>query len=89
MSRKPTTLHAAPLAIASTGELLLGVHWSSAAESLDEVIAIATGTGRPIFVGVALSRSEGAAIFKDLDDAVHDTVCRLGTPLLKPRKTTR
>ncbi|MFI5302552.1 MAG: hypothetical protein ACHREM_31055 [Polyangiales bacterium] len=89
MSPRRPQLHAAPLAIASGGDILLGVYWSSAVETIEEVVAIAQASGRPIFVGVALTAQEASAILKDLDDAVHDTVCRLGTPLLKPRKRAR
>ena len=88
-TRARVSLHDAPLAVTSAGAILLGIHWSTDADDIDAVIVEAVRTRRAVWVGVLLTGREATAIKRDLDDAAHDTVMRLGSPLIARRRRPR
>lgn len=78
-----------PLAWTTNGDPLVGVRWSTSADRLDAVVAAAVASGRPIWIGVGITRAEADAITRDLRDAAYDTTLRLGSPLVRASKRAR
>lgn len=85
MARHKTRLLRAPVAIATDGSLVINIHMATDADTPDAALVEALKTGRPIFVGVALTDREADALLDDLDDGVADSTARLAPRFLARR----
>lgn len=74
MSRR---VSAAPLAVTTSGELLVNVAELGSDVSLDAVLDAARNAGATVFVGIVLSRAEARFALARLDNAADETAARI------------
>jgi uncharacterized protein GlcG (DUF336 family) len=81
-------LHTSPFALGSDGSLILNVASALATRDIAAVIRQARKDGRPLFVGVVLSESEGRTALERLDNASAETAAQLSGARAKAAAAT-
>ena len=75
---KKVRLSLAPLALTSTGELLINAAEFSLLTSFERALRAAKKSGLPIFVGLVLPARESTEAMKAIDDAAADVAGNVG-----------
>jgi hypothetical protein len=76
---------AAPMAVASDGNIIVNTMQLGPDTRLDDALAQAKATGLPVFVAVAIPKSMKEQFVREIDDALADVVGRLGPRIARRR----
>ena len=68
----------APLAVASDGTLLINAMGLTTRSDLESLVTVARGSGRIVFIGIALDQCEITDALRQLDEACAEIAARLG-----------
>lgn len=81
MKRRRPKVSMAPMAVTSTGEVLVNAYQLGREDHLEAVVEAARTTGLAVFVGVAILPRLREHVLDDVDDVLADVVGRLGPKL--------
>jgi hypothetical protein len=87
MSRRPTKVNTAPMAVASDGSLIVNAYQLAVGDDLAAVTEVARKSGLLVFVGVVVPERLRRDLMRDLDDAMADVVGRPGPRLARYRRS--